>query len=105
MTRSITIVNTSNWDGEDYLIGIPGVEGQVRIRPGESVTFTPLLDEHGADSPGAEGSCHRIALREDVEKAPVPFEVDMVEEDYAKWPKTGYRKSKQVFPKVRVTIE
>ena len=41
MTRSITIVNTSNWDGEDYLIGIPGVEGQVRMRPGESVEFTP----------------------------------------------------------------
>ena len=28
MTRSITIVNTSNWDGEDYLIEIPGIDGQ-----------------------------------------------------------------------------
>ena len=46
MTRSITIVNTSNWDGEDYLIGIPGQEKQVRMRPGESVCFTPEQFTH-----------------------------------------------------------
>ena len=105
MTRSITIVNTSNWDGEDYAVPVAGIEDLVYIRPGESVEFTPLLDEHAKDSPGAEGSCHRIALREVVGKAPVPFEVDTIEEDSTKWPKTGYRKRKQVFPKVRVTIE
>ena len=100
MTRSITIVNTSNWDGEDYLIGIPGSKDSVRVRPGESVRFTPSLDLQGAN-----GSCSGIALREDEAGVPVPFEVDTVEEDYAKWPKTGYRKRKQVFPEVRVTIE
>ena len=99
MTRSITIVNTSNWDGEDYLIEIPGSKDSVRVRPGESVSFTPSLDLQGAN-----GSCSGIALREDEGKTPTPFEQDTVVEE-ASWPKSGTRKRKQVYPKVRVTIE
>ena len=37
-------------------------------------------------------------------KTPTPFEKDTVVEE-ASWPKSGTRKRKQVFPKVRVTIE
>ena len=101
MTRSITIVNTSNWDGEDYLIEIPGSKESVRVRPGESVSFTPSLDLQAAN-----GSCSGIALREDEAGVPVPFEQDTVEVfEGGKWPKVSWRKRKQVFPKVRVTIE
>ena len=43
MTRSVTIVNTSNWEHEDYIVH--GYEGHhpdgTRLRPGEKVTFTP----------------------------------------------------------------
>ena len=45
MTRSVTIVNTSNWDGEDWLVrqrylGVgenvsPGTWREERLRPGE----------------------------------------------------------------------
>ena len=102
MTRSITIVNTSNWDGEDYLIKIPGKEDQVRMRPGESVGFTPeQFMEDGALSP----TCRPVLLKAVEGATPTPFEQDWVEEDYARWPKTGWRKRKQVFPKVQVTIE
>ena len=48
MTRSITIVNTSNWDGEDYLIGIPG---HYDFRSGcgleRASRFTPAQVDHG----------------------------------------------------------
>ena len=43
MTRSVTIVNTSNWDGEDWIVkerfngnGIPGPWNETTIKPGES---------------------------------------------------------------------
>ena len=42
MTRSITLTNTSNWDGENYHIeGLPYHPEGVTLKPGESVTFTP----------------------------------------------------------------
>ena len=47
MTRSVTIVNTSNWDGEDYEIverhaGAPHAKETVtRLRPGERVMVNP----------------------------------------------------------------
>ena len=44
MTRSVTIVNTSNWDGEDWVVkerfkgnGDPGPWNEATIKPGESV--------------------------------------------------------------------
>ena len=45
MTRSVTIVNTSNWDGEDWIVrerfkgsgnGNPGPWNETTIKPGES---------------------------------------------------------------------
>ena len=39
MTRSITIINTSNWKDEDYMVDTP--HGRVYLRPGESLTMTP----------------------------------------------------------------
>ena len=102
MTRSITIVNTSNWDGEDYLIGVPGVEGQVRMRPGESVEFTPTqVMEGGALSP----TCQPVELDAVEGKTPTPFHEDTIETRESSWPKSGTRKRKQIFPKVRVYIE
>ena len=101
MTRSITIVNTSNWDGEDYLIEIPGIDGQVRMRPGESVCFTP---EQFAEDIALSQTCKPLELIAVEGKTPTPFEKDTVVEE-ASWPKSGTRKRKQVFPKVRVTIE
>lgn len=47
MTRSITIVNTSNWANEDYVVRqrstySPDIEPvETRIAPGEMVTFCP----------------------------------------------------------------
>ena len=58
MTRSITIVNSSNWDGEDYIVrssleyDFPAgyrpaeyTEEGRRLQPGESFTFTPKSSE------------------------------------------------------------
>lgn len=39
MTRSITIVNNSNWEHEDYAVVTP--RGVVYLKPGERTTFTP----------------------------------------------------------------
>ena len=41
MTRSVTIVNTSNWDHEDYIVHTGDIEG-TRLRPGEKMSFTPV---------------------------------------------------------------
>ena len=104
MTRSITIVNTSNWDGEDYLIGIPGVEGQVRMRPGESVEFTPpqvQVSDDGTLSP----TCQPVELDAVEGETPTPFEKDTVVEEFSSWPKIGTRRREQVKPRVRVYIE
>lgn len=40
MTRSLTIVNTSNWYGENYDILTP--EGWKTLQPGERTTVAPL---------------------------------------------------------------
>ena len=39
MTRSITIVNTSNWPNEDYVV-TAGSFGPLRLKPGESMEVT-----------------------------------------------------------------
>lgn len=44
MTMSLTLVNTSNWDNEDYEIEYVdqfGNKGKGTIRPGEMVTICP----------------------------------------------------------------
>ena len=42
MTQSLTIVNTSNWDGEDYLINQDGYGPlAVTLKPGESEVVYP----------------------------------------------------------------
>ena len=104
MTRSITIVNTSNWDGEDYLIGIPGVEGQVRMRPGESVEFTPPQVQV-MEGEALSHACQPVELDAVEEKTPMPFYKDTVVEEFSSWPKIGTRRREQVKPRVRVYIE
>ena len=39
MTRSLTIVNTSNWEHEDYVVRTP--HGAVHLKPGQMTQFTP----------------------------------------------------------------
>ena len=102
MTRSITIVNTSNWDGENYAVEVPHTEAPVLIRPGESVRFTPT--RAATDEGGLSPTCWPIQLDALEGKTPTPFEIDTVEA-VEQWPKTGERKRKQAFPQVRVTIE
>ena len=83
MTRSVTITNTSNWDGEDYIF--PDPYGKiVRIRPGESNTFTPPAD-------------YALTFEEAEGKTPEPF--------MAPGEKSGKRADKQVMPHVRVVFE
>ena len=56
MTRSVTIVNTSNWDGEDYLVRkAPGgswwrqnkaiPDSVVTLKPGESISLCPEVTD------------------------------------------------------------
>ena len=53
MTRSVTIVNTSNWDGENYLIKCrftpldqePKAWEETTLRPGESFRYIPDAQE------------------------------------------------------------
>ena len=50
MTRSITIVNTSNWDGEDYLIDPQdGYNKPMALKPGELCQVYPK--ENGEQQP------------------------------------------------------
>ena len=43
MTRAITIVNTSNWDGEDYIIRTrqDHIWNEMTLKPGENITLCP----------------------------------------------------------------
>ena len=44
MTRSVTIVNTSNWEHEDIVVcEFPGtgVSGQITLKPGDQMTCGP----------------------------------------------------------------
>lgn len=66
MTRSVTIVNTSNWDHEDYMIRVRPSQGHVRLKPGESVK----LDVYD--------SCAVQLVPVEYEN-PVPFERDVID--------------------------
>ena len=88
MTRSVTIVNTSNWDNEDYIVkkeGWDGSEEEICLRPGESATFTPKDGKP-------------VVLAESVPegKEPIPF--------YRQASKNGKRDDEQVWPCVEVTF-
>ena len=92
MTRSVTIVNTSNWENEDYIILTKrvsdGVEVDHIVKPGESFEWTPMYNSD-------------IELAEYGEKDAVPFYNNQV--DYS----TGVPllSKKQVFPTVIVEFE
>lgn len=80
MTHSITLVNTSNWDGENYKItGVGPTE--VTLRPGEKIEFVP----------NGEVTFEQA----DVEPT-TPFITPGIGED------SGRRKDIQVTPKVMV---
>ena len=67
MTRSVTIVNTSNWEHEDYIVrrrrsdfdGGTGLPDDTRLQPGDVMQFTP-----GRES---------ISILPVEEQTPVPF--------------------------------
>ena len=44
MKRSVTIVNSSSWENQDYIV-CRG-DSRAKLRPGESVQFTPTDGEH-----------------------------------------------------------
>ena len=88
MTRSITIVNNSNWDGEDYVLKSnvefgPG-EMEVTLKPGEMRTLTPRK--------GQEISFDAVDSKE-----PEPFYKPIIEEN-----RLG---RKQILPRVKVSLE
>ena len=87
MTASITIVNTSNWDGEDFRL-----EGEGLLKPGDSVELHP---EAGEDS-------LNLNIRKEFAKEQKPIYAPGVESrQYG-----GTRRHNgQVFPKVSVTFE
>lgn len=95
MTRSVTIVNTSNWEHEDYIVRASRQEtephseeyrrpeGQ-RLKPGESVTVFPRENE-------------TFAIDAVEDEKPEPFYAPTVE---------GRKLARsQVLPKVTVTLE
>lgn len=64
MTRSVTIVNTSNWEHEDISVKVEGAS-PVRLQPGEKLICGPYSVGEAGDV-----QVHMIAL-EDAE--PIPF--------------------------------
>ena len=93
MTRSITIVNTSNWQNEDYEIEVIGQEKRL-LQPGESMQFTPASGL--TDQALQTGICEPVAIRKVGIIEPQPFRV----------PVGGVRrKDRPVVPKVSVTFE
>ena len=90
MTASITIVNTSNWDGEDFRIA--RLEGSELLKPGDSVELHPHAEEDSLN----------INIRKEFAKEPKPIHAPGVQSrQYG-----GTRRHNgQVFPKVSVTFE
>ena len=89
MTRSVTIVNTSNWDNEDDIVKKEGwhvKEEEIRLRPGETTTFTP---KDGAPVVLAE------SVPEGIEPTPI----------YRKATRNGKRDDGQVWPCVKVEFD
>ena len=91
MTASITIVNTSNWDGEDFRIrpraGQTLGEG-TKLRPGESMVLHPGIESDGD---------MELSLQKDF--------VELTKPIHAPGVIGRTRHDGQVCPKVRVTFE
>ena len=84
MTRSVTIVNTSNWEHEDVEVNqihLSAMDRTVRLKPGESMTVGPYDKVSVA--------VIRIAPVE--EKEPTPFKKEDGEQD---WPTVEVHKPK-----------
>ena len=50
MTRAVTVVNTSNWDGEEWALTVEGVaydidDQKLRLAPGDSITLHASAEE------------------------------------------------------------
>ena len=95
MTRSVTIVNTSNWANEDYIIyrergvnlGEPAVGTSPILKPGESYQYTPY-----------EGVKEKVSIDASTERGkPMPFNKPELKE--------GKLVEKQVTLNVTVTFE
>ena len=87
MTRSVTVVNTSNWDGEDYIVKRVGFDNKLeetRLRPGEYFRFAPRDGQS-------------VTLVEASDGGPVPFSAAQV-----KGGDVGKRADEQVWPRVKV---
>lgn len=99
MTRSLTIVNTSNHEGEDYEIKTPGLGDGVNLKPGESITFSPAVTSKVLN-PGFVDTKERspVSIRESGLERPKPFMSPTISE-------SGKRKDRQVFPRVKVEFE
>ena len=55
MTRSITIVNTSNWDGEDWVVRTRNHSSEdkwesMRLSPGQKMALNPQYQEFSIDA-------------------------------------------------------
>ena len=93
MTASITIVNTSNWDGENFQVSQKFGGNSQLLKPGESTILNPPTGSGDAIEvravPAFDGETKPI-LAPGVE----PGEYGVTK-----------RHNNQVFPKVRVTFE
>ena len=88
MTRSITIVNTSNWEHEDVEVNqihLSAMDRTVRLKPGEKMTVGPY-DKNSV-------AVIRIGVVEDNE--PVPFKDAEGNQD---WPRVEVHKPKPADP-------
>ena len=78
MTMSLTLVNTSNWDNEDYLVEHASIysEGKQVIKPGETVVVYPHKDMDPVKvTPQKEGEApFKMNGRQMVPKVDVGFE-------------------------------
>ena len=69
MTRSITIINTSNWDGEDYELYMDykhNPEGvapkKIVLKPGDSYSYNPATMAVGVEAVEREGGINPFRL-------------------------------------------
>lgn len=87
MTRSVTIVNTSNWENEDIDVTVagPGRTETHRLQPGDKIVCGPHND----------GQMVGVMLNAVTPKKPVPFHAEDGSQD---WPKVEVHKPKPSEP-------
>ena len=84
MTRSVTIVNTSNWEHEDVEVNqihLSAMDKTVRLKPGESMMVGPY----------SKGPVAVIRIAPVEEEEPIPFKDAEGNQD---WPKVEVHKPK-----------